>query len=100
MIRRMSRPALNPNGPAYTLAITSAGVAGRIPRELQGVPVPLPPAPAGARTGAVQGRSNPFPPSGVPPADLPGPPPPPGPGAQGPDYPPPGVPVPVEIGGH
>jgi phospholipid/cholesterol/gamma-HCH transport system substrate-binding protein len=67
MIRRMRRPAPNPNGPGYTPRITSAGVAGQTPPELQGLPVPLPPA---------------------------------GPGPQVPDYPPPGVPVPVEIGGH
>jgi phospholipid/cholesterol/gamma-HCH transport system substrate-binding protein len=76
MIRRMRRPAPNPNGPGYTPGITSAGVPGQTPPELQGLPVPLPPA------------------------DLPGPPPPPGPGPQGSDYPPLGVPVPVKIGGH
>jgi phospholipid/cholesterol/gamma-HCH transport system substrate-binding protein len=100
MIRRMRRPAPNPNGPGYTPGITSAGVAGQTPPELQGVPVPLPLAPPGARTESVQGPSNPLPRYGVPPADLPGPPPPPGPGPQVPDAPPPGVPVPVEIGGH
>ena len=99
MIRRMRRLDAN-GGPGYTPGITSAGVAGQIPLELQGVRVPLPPAPAGARTEAVLGLSNPFWPSGVPPAGLPGSPPPPGPGVQVPDVPPPGVPVPVEIGGH
>ena len=92
--------APNPNGPWYTPGITSAGVPGQTPPDLQGVPVPLPPAPPGARTEPVLGPSNPFPPYGVPPADLPGPPPPPGPGPQVPDYPPPGVPLPVDIGGH
>jgi phospholipid/cholesterol/gamma-HCH transport system substrate-binding protein len=92
--------APNPNGPGYTPGITSAGVPGQTPPDLQGVPVPLPPAPPGARTEPVQGPSNPYPPYGVPPADLPGPPPPRGPGPQVPDYPPPGVPVPVDIGGH
>jgi phospholipid/cholesterol/gamma-HCH transport system substrate-binding protein len=92
--------APNPNGPGYTPGITSAGVPGQVPPELQGIPVPLPPAPPGARTEPVAGPSNPFPPYGVPPADLPGPPPPPGPGPQVPDAPPPGVPLPVDIGGH
>jgi hypothetical protein len=78
MIRRMRRPAPNPNRPGYAPGITSAGVPGQTPRELQGGPVPY----------------------SVPPADLPGPPPPPGPGVQGPDAPPPGVPMPVQIGGH
>jgi hypothetical protein len=44
MIRRISRPAPNPNGPGYTPGITSAGVPGQTPPELQSVPVPLPPA--------------------------------------------------------
>ena len=92
--------APNPNGPGYTPGITSAGVPGQSPPDLQGVPVPLPPAPPGARTEPLQGPSNPFPPYGVPPADLPGPPPPPGPGPQVPDAPPPGVPLPVDTGGH
>jgi hypothetical protein len=34
MIRRMRRPAPNPNGPGYTPGITSAGVAGQSPPEL------------------------------------------------------------------
>ena len=92
--------APNPNGPGYTPGITSAGVPGQSPPDLQGVPVPLPPAPPGARTEPLQGSSNPFPPYGRPPADLPGPPPPPGPGPQVPDAPPPGVPLPVDTGGH
>ncbi|MDT5094266.1 MAG: phospholipid/cholesterol/gamma-HCH transport system substrate-binding protein [Mycobacterium sp.] len=90
----------NPNGPWYTPGITSAGVPGQTPPDLQGVPVPLPPAPPGARTEPIQGPSNPFPPYGVPPADLPGPPPPPGPGPQVPDAPPPGMPLPADVGGH
>jgi phospholipid/cholesterol/gamma-HCH transport system substrate-binding protein len=100
MIGGMSRPAPNPNGPGYTPGITSAGVAGQTPPELQGLPVPLPPAPPVRGRKLFRAPSNPFPPSGVPPADLPGPPPPPGPGPQLPDSPPPGVPVPVQIGGH
>src|SRR6202051_3498474 len=100
MIRRMRRPAPNPNGPGYTPGITSAGVPGQSPPDLQGVPVPLPPAPPGARTEPLQGSSNPFPPYGVPPADLPGPPPPPGPGPQVADAPAPGLRLPVDTGGH
>ncbi len=43
--------APNPNGPGYTPGITERRCAGaRRPPELQGVPVPLPPAPPGART--------------------------------------------------
>jgi phospholipid/cholesterol/gamma-HCH transport system substrate-binding protein len=90
----------NPNGPGYTPGITSAGVPGQAPPDLQGVPVPQAPGPPGARTEPPAGPSNPFPPYGVPPGDLPGPPPPPGPGPQAPDAPPPGVPLPVDIGGH
>ncbi|MDT7793859.1 MAG: phospholipid/cholesterol/gamma-HCH transport system substrate-binding protein [Mycobacterium sp.] len=90
----------NPNGPGYSPGITSAGIPGQTPPELQGIPVPLPPAPPGARTEPVQGQSNPFPPPAVPPGDLPGPPPPPGPGPQVPAYPAPGTAVPVDIGGH
>jgi phospholipid/cholesterol/gamma-HCH transport system substrate-binding protein len=90
----------NPNGPGYTPGITSAGVPGQTPPDLQGVPVPLPPAPPGARTEPIQGPSTPYPPYGVPPADLPGPPPPAGPGPQVPDGPPPGVPLPVDTGGY
>jgi phospholipid/cholesterol/gamma-HCH transport system substrate-binding protein len=92
--------APNPNGPGYTPGITSAGVPGQVPPELQGVPVSLPPAPPGARTEPVAGQSNPFPPYGVPPGDLPGPPPPPGPGPQVPDAPPPGMPWPADSGGR
>jgi phospholipid/cholesterol/gamma-HCH transport system substrate-binding protein len=90
----------NPNGPGYTPGITSAGVPGQTPPDLQGSPVPLPPAPPGARTEPIQGPSNPFPPYGVPPGDLPGPPPPAGPGPQVPDAPPPGIPLPVDTGGR
>src|ERR1700758_3043521 len=91
----------NPGGPGYTPGITSAGVPGQVPPDLQGVPVgPVAPGPPGGRTEPVSGPSNPFPPYGVPPANLPGPPPPAGPGPQVPDFPPPGVPVPVNAGGH
>ncbi len=90
----------NPNGPGYLPGITSAGVPGEVPPQLQGTPVPQAPGPPGARTEPVGPVSNPYPPLAVPPPDLTGPPPPPGPGPQVPDYPPPGVPVPVDTGGH
>lgn len=89
----------NPNGPGYQFGIPIAGVPGEAPPDLQGTPVPLPDAPPGARTEPI-GPSQPFPPYGVPPADLPGGPPPAGPGPQVPDAPPPGMPLPIDIGGH
>src|SRR6185312_2858858 len=92
--------APNPAGPGYTPGITSAGVPGETPPDLQGVPNPVAPGPPGARTEPVQGGSNPFPPYGVPPGNLPGGPPPAGPGPQVPDAPPPGMPLPVDSGGH
>ena len=90
----------NPNGPGYTPGVTSAGVPGEVPPELQGVPVPIAPGPPGARTEPLGPVSGPYPAPAVPPADLPGPPPPPGPGPQVPDYPPPGVSTPADIGGR
>ena len=93
--------APNPNGPGYTPGIPIAGVPGQIPPQLQGVPVPLPlSAPPGARTEGLGPVSEPYPPLPVPPGDLPGPPPPPGPGPQVPAFPPPGVPIPLDIGGR
>jgi phospholipid/cholesterol/gamma-HCH transport system substrate-binding protein len=92
--------APNPNGPGYTPGMPIAGVPGETPPELQGVPVPLPPnAPPGARTEPIGPVSGPYPGPWAP-APPPGPPPPPGPGPQVPDYPPPGVPVPADTGGH
>jgi hypothetical protein len=72
MIRRMRRPAPNPNGPGYTPGITSAGVAGQTPPALRGLPVPL--ICRDAATSWTRAAS-----AGLPAA---------------------GVPVPVEIGGH
>ncbi|MBV8930345.1 MAG: MCE family protein [Mycobacteriaceae bacterium] len=89
----------NPNGPGYTPAMPIAGLPGQVPPQLQGVPVPLPPAPPGARTEPLGPAAGPYPPPAYPPAPLPGPPPPGGSGPQVPDYPPPGVPVPVDTGG-
>jgi phospholipid/cholesterol/gamma-HCH transport system substrate-binding protein len=74
--------APNPNGPQYTPGITIAGTPGDTPPELQGVPVPLPPAPPGGRTEPPGPVSGPYPPSSFPPLDVSGPPPPPGPGPQ------------------
>ena len=76
MIRRMRRPAPNPNGSGYTPGITSAGVPGQTPPELQGLPVPCRPLICRDRRHLLA------------------------PAPQVPDYPPPGVPVAVEIGGH
>jgi phospholipid/cholesterol/gamma-HCH transport system substrate-binding protein len=72
--------APNPNGPGYTPGMPIAGLPGDVPPELQGVPVPLPPAPPGARTEPVGPAAGPYPPPAYPPAPLTGPPPPPGPG--------------------
>lgn len=88
----------NPTGPGYQPGIPIAGVPGEAPPDLQGTPVPLPDAPPGARTEPI-GPSQPFPPYGVPPGELPAPPAP-GPGPQVPDAPPPGVPLPMDIGGQ
>ena len=92
--------APNPNGIEYTPGIPIAGVPGDVPPMLPGIPVPLPDAPAGARTEPVGPVSGPYPAPAVPPGQLTGPPPPAGPGPQVPAAPPPGMPWPVDIGGH
>lgn len=77
----------NPNGLPPTPGIASAGVPGQQAPPVPGTPVPLPPAPPGAR----HEPPGPFPgPTATggqvvnqpPAAPLPGPPPPPGPGQQ------------------
>ncbi|BCI50844.1 mammalian cell entry protein [Mycolicibacterium litorale] len=77
----------NPNGLPPTPGVASAGVPGQQAPPVPGTPVPLPPAPPGAR----HEPPGPFPgPTAVggqvtnapPPPALPGPPPPPGPGQQ------------------
>jgi phospholipid/cholesterol/gamma-HCH transport system substrate-binding protein len=95
----LTSPA-NPNGLPPTPGMPIAGVPGQIPPNVPGIAVPLPPAPPGARTEPVGPVSGPFPPPAVPPGELAGPPPPPGPGPQVPDFAPPGVPIPVDSGGH
>jgi phospholipid/cholesterol/gamma-HCH transport system substrate-binding protein len=90
----------NPNGIGPNPGMPIAGRPGDTPPLVPGTPVPLPPAPPGARTEPVGPAAGPLPPPAIPPGNLPGPPPPPGPGPQVPDYPPPGVPVPVDTGGH
>src|SRR6201991_2369962 len=74
----------NPDGPGFTPGVPAAAIPGQLPPDMPGAPVPLPPAPPGARTVPV----GPLPPEGpdftpgiapLPPA-LTGPPPPPGPG--------------------
>src|SRR6478752_1802416 len=74
----------NPTGPGFTPVVPAAAIPGQLPPDMPGAPVPLPPAPPGARTVPV----GPLPPEGpaftpgiapLPPA-LTGPPPPPGPG--------------------
>jgi len=92
--------APSPNGLPPTPGIPIAGLPGRTPPTVPGTPVQLPPAPPGARTEPLGPVAGPVPPRPVPPADRPGPPPPPGPGPQVPDFPPPGVPAPLDIGGH
>jgi phospholipid/cholesterol/gamma-HCH transport system substrate-binding protein len=83
----------NPNGPGFTPGVPAAAIPGQLPPDMPGAPVPLPPAPPGARTVPV----GPLPPEGpdftpgiapLPPAFT-GPPPPPGPG---PDVGPAGTP--------
>ena len=68
----------DPNGLPPQPGIPIAGWPGEVPPAVPGTPVPLAPAPPGARTehGPTAG---PFPPSGYPPLN-PGPQPPPGPG--------------------
>src|ERR1700722_14566005 len=40
----------NPNGPGFTPGVPSAALPGEMPPDMPGAPVPLPPAPPGART--------------------------------------------------
>jgi phospholipid/cholesterol/gamma-HCH transport system substrate-binding protein len=73
----------NPNGPGFTPGVPSAAIPGQMPPDMPGAPVPLPPAPPGARTvplGPLPGPPD-FTPGIAPlPPALTGPPPPPGPG--------------------
>ena len=83
----------NPNGPGFTPGVPAAAIPGQLPPDMPGAPVPLPPAPPGARTVPV-GPLPPEPPDFTPgiaplPPALTGPPPPPGPG---PDVGPAGTP--------
>jgi phospholipid/cholesterol/gamma-HCH transport system substrate-binding protein len=82
----------NPNGPGFTPGVPSAAIPGQMPPDMPGAPVPLPPAPPGARTvplGPLPAAPD-FTPGIAPlPPALTGPPPPPGPG---PDAGPAGVP--------
>ncbi len=73
----------NPNGPGFTPGVPAAAIPGQMPPDMPGAPVPLPPAPPGART--VPLGPLPAPPDFTPgiaplPPALTGPPPPPGPG--------------------
>ncbi|OBI41360.1 mammalian cell entry protein [Mycobacterium kyorinense] len=73
----------NPNGLPPTPGIPSGGRQGLAPPDVPGTPVPLPPAPHGARTEPVGPATGPGPLPAVPPAPPPpGPPAPPGPGPQ------------------
>jgi len=82
----------NPNGPGFTPGVPAAAIPGQMPPDMPGAPVPLPPAPPGARTvplGPLPSAPD-FTPGIAPlPPALTGPPPPPGPG---PDAGPAGVP--------
>ena len=73
----------NPNGPGFTPGVPSAALPGEMPPDMPGAPVPLPPAPPGARTiplGPLPGPPD-FTPGIAPlPPALTGPPPPAGPG--------------------
>jgi phospholipid/cholesterol/gamma-HCH transport system substrate-binding protein len=73
----------NPNGPGFTPGVPAAAIPGQMPPDMPGAPVPLPPAPPGARTvplGPLPGPAD-FTPGIAPlPPALTGPPPPPGPG--------------------
>ena len=51
----MARPDVvtsppNPNGPGFTPGVPAAAIPGQMPPDMPGAPVPLPPAPPGART--------------------------------------------------
>jgi phospholipid/cholesterol/gamma-HCH transport system substrate-binding protein len=73
----------NPNGPGFTPGVPAAAIPGQRPPDMPGAPVPLPPAPPGARTvplGPLPGPPD-FTPGIAPlPPALTGPPPAPGPG--------------------
>jgi phospholipid/cholesterol/gamma-HCH transport system substrate-binding protein len=74
----------NALGPGFTPGVPAAAIPGQMPPDMPGAPVPLPPAPPGARTVPV-GPLPPQPPDFTPgiaplPPALTGPPPPPGPG--------------------
>jgi phospholipid/cholesterol/gamma-HCH transport system substrate-binding protein len=73
----------NPDGPGFTPGVPAAAIPGQLPPDMPGAPVPLPPAPPGARTvplGPLPGPLD-FTPGIAPlPPALTGPPPPPGPG--------------------
>jgi phospholipid/cholesterol/gamma-HCH transport system substrate-binding protein len=76
----------NPAGPGFTPGVPAAAIPGQMPPDMPGAPVPLPPAPPGARTVPV-GPLPPEPPDFTPgiallPPALTGPPPPPGPGPE------------------
>ena len=73
----------NPNGPGFTPGVPAAAIPGQMPPDMPGAPVPLPPAPPGARTVPLGPQPGPadFTPGIAPlPPALIGPPPPPGPG--------------------
>jgi phospholipid/cholesterol/gamma-HCH transport system substrate-binding protein len=74
--------APNPNGLGPTPGMPIAGVPGLTPPDVPGTPVPLPPAPPGARTEPVGPVAGPYPPPAYPPLPLTGPPPPPGTGPE------------------
>jgi phospholipid/cholesterol/gamma-HCH transport system substrate-binding protein len=82
----------NAHGPGFTPGVPAAAIPGQMPPDMPGAPVPLPPAPPGARTvplGPLPAAPD-FTPGIAPlPPALTGPPPPPGPG---PDAGPAGVP--------
>lgn len=77
----------NPDGLPPTPGISSAGIPGQVAPPVPGTPVPLPPAPPGARLEPPGPFPGPTPPGPLPgyaphPAPLTGPPPPPGPGPE------------------
>ncbi len=95
----------NPNAPPPAPGISIAGVPGQTPPLAPGTPVPLPPAPPGARTEPPGPVSGPFPPPPVLPPVLPEPPAP-GPGQQLPPVDTPPIPAnppyvpPDQLGGR
>ena len=74
--------APNPAGLGPTPGMPIAGLPGQTPPLVPGTPVPLPPAPPGARTEPIGPVAGPYPPPAYPPLPLTGPPPPPGPGPE------------------